>query len=332
MKRSNASLRYQGIDTIFIAGHFEDHVGLFERLRERSIEPYLFTSPAQAPLFGDAMPEGAYIAEKLDENFADWFRERATPSRFLVLSFGARWIFPKETITCLFDSRIVNFHGTRLPLDRGGGGFSWRIMRGDRIGSLLAHMVEPGIDTGSVLRQCSYLFPGSCRKPIDYISHYRQRLLTFVMELIDDLSSGVTFELGTQPDYLSHYLPRLDSAVNASINWSWEADAICRFILAFDDPYPGAMTKLNDQIVHVKDTQLHCGEVPSHPFEKGLVIRHEGDWIVVAAGGQSSLVVETVLDGEGRDCLAQVKVGDRFHTPVDMLDESFAVRARVGPV
>jgi methionyl-tRNA formyltransferase len=331
MTGDRALLQFRELETVFIVGYFEDHAGLFESLRERSIKPYLFTSPAQAEAFGGALPKGAYVTERLDDGFEKWFRERATPSRFLVLSFGARWIFSEEMIAGLFESRVVNFHGTRLPFDRGGGGFSWRIMRGDRIGSLLAHMVEPGVDTGGVLSQRSYLYPGSCRKPIEYILHYRQRLSEFVLGLIDDLSDGASFKPGAQPDYLSHYLPRLESTVNASIDWSWSADEICRFILAFDDPYPGAMTKLMDQFVHVKDAHLHIGEVPSHPFEKGLVIRHDGDWIVVAAGGQNSLIIETVLDAEGRNCLSEVKVGDRFHTPSDMLDKSIAFRARFGP-
>jgi methionyl-tRNA formyltransferase len=331
MKKQEKSLQFQKIDAVFIAGHLGNYSGLCERLRERNIEPHLFTSPSQVDLFGDVLPKDLYVTESLDSKFFAWFHERAQSPNFLVLSFGARWIFSEEIITGLFESKIVNFHGTRLPIDRGGGGFSWRIMRGDRIGSLLVHLVEPGIDTGSILRQRSYVFPSTCHKPIDYITHYRKLLDEFVVGLVDDLSNGVVFELSAQPQHLSHYLPRLDSTVNSAIDWSWDGADICRFILAFDDPYPGAITTVQGRPVHIKDALLHRGEVPSHPFEKGLVIRHEGDWIVVAAGDQNSLIFETVLGVDGSDCLAEIKVGDRFHTPADMLDKSLETRARFGP-
>ena len=38
-----------------------------------------------------------------------------------------------------------------MPLDAGGGGFSWRILRSDRIASFFVHLVDTGIDTGDVL-------------------------------------------------------------------------------------------------------------------------------------------------------------------------------------
>lgn len=331
MTKKSTQFQFPKIDTVFICGHFENHRGLSQRFRELGLETQLFTSPSQADLFEGGVPDEAYVTESLDDDFAAWFRERCPSSNFIVLSFSARWIFSQNIIEELFESKIINFHGTRLPLDRGGGGFSWRIMRGDRIGSLLAHLIEPGIDTGSILRQKSYLFPRSCQKPIDYILHYRQLLEDFAVELVGDMAGDVYFEPIAQPEYLSHYLPRLDSNVNSAIDWSWEGPDIWRFIMAFDDPYPGALTTVQDQVVRVKDVHLHRGEAPSHVFEKGLVIRHEGSWIVVAAGGQNALIVETVIDDENRDILPSIKVGDRFHTPADLLDKSLATRARFGP-
>ena len=83
------------------------------------------------------------------------------------LSFGAAWIFKKNFID-LFKGKLLNLHGSRLPLDRGGGGFSWRIMRGDKIGISLIHQILPGIDTGDIVDYESYLFPENCRIPLDY--------------------------------------------------------------------------------------------------------------------------------------------------------------------
>ena len=66
------------------------------------------------------------------------------------LSFGAAWIFKKEFIK-KFNGKFFNLHGARLPQNRGGGGFSWRIMRGERVGVSLIHKIIPGVDTGDIV-------------------------------------------------------------------------------------------------------------------------------------------------------------------------------------
>ena len=45
----------------------------------------------------------------------------------LFLSVGAAWIFKSDLIN-LLNGRFFNIHGSKLPSDRGGGGFSWRIL------------------------------------------------------------------------------------------------------------------------------------------------------------------------------------------------------------
>jgi len=84
----------------------------------------------------------------------------------LGLSFGAAWIFDESFITA-HNNALVNFHGSRLPKDRGGGGFSWRILRDDPLGYSQAHLITPGIDTGDILLTDEYRFPESCTKPVE---------------------------------------------------------------------------------------------------------------------------------------------------------------------
>ena len=85
----------------------------------------------------------------------------------LGLSFGSIWIF-KEDYIKLFDGRLLNTHGARLPQDRGGGGFSWRILRNERLGYSLIHQVDAGIDTGNIVAVDEYVYPHSCRITLDY--------------------------------------------------------------------------------------------------------------------------------------------------------------------
>ena len=65
-------------------------------------------------------------------------------------SLSAPWIFKKDVID-LFNNRLFNLHGSRLPKERGGGGYSWQILSQNRLGGLSIHRLEEGIDTGNIV-------------------------------------------------------------------------------------------------------------------------------------------------------------------------------------
>ena len=87
----------------------------------------------------------------------------------LGISFGAAWIFNKNIIS-RFKGRLLNSHATRLPQDRGGGGFSWRILNGDQRGCSLIHQIDAGIDTGDIVKDKEYFFPILAKTPYDFIA------------------------------------------------------------------------------------------------------------------------------------------------------------------
>ena len=99
------------------------------------------------------------------------------------ISFGAAWIFKKNFID-LFNGKLLNLHGSRLPLDRGGGGYSWRIMRGDKIGITLIHQILPSIDTGDIIDYKSYVFPEDCRIPFDYYRLHTDKYYSFIKNIL----------------------------------------------------------------------------------------------------------------------------------------------------
>ncbi len=119
----------------------------------------------------------------VEAHIVDHFDDTATKllppltDSWVAISFGARWIFRSEILygTHAFAGRLVNAHGTRLPFDRGGGGFSWRVMRGDRIGCLLLHKVDAGIDTGSVVAFEDYVIARALQTPAEIAADYERR-------------------------------------------------------------------------------------------------------------------------------------------------------------
>ncbi len=270
-----------------------------------------------------------YVTESLDkecENFLDQALDR---KKTLFISIGARWIFKSHHIHDMFHRNLVNFHGARLPYDAGAGSLSWRILKNDRINNMLVHCVDEGIDTGDILSYKTSLFPSYCKIPQDFIDVYRQELLLLYSEFVKDLKSGKSFCRIKQTAYNGTYYPRLNTELNAWIDWHISDDDIYRFINAFDDPYGGAATFLNDSAVRLKGVHRHGGEQNGHPFMAGMVMRCHKDWVVVqTASGDQCLIVEKVLTKDGENILSSLKAGDRFHTPSKYLDDAMSTRVK----
>lgn len=244
----------------------------------------------------------------------------------IALSFGAAWIFKPETIETIFHNRLFNLHGARLPQDRGGGAFSWQILRGNPFGFCLMHQVDGGVDTGDILAYEEFLYPASCRIPLDYEAHYRAKNLHFLQDLFEKLLDEATsFSLISQPEYLSTYWPRLHTPTHSWIDWSMPVEMLDRFICAFDDAYYGAQTTWNDTPIRLKKSMPAYNDGVFHPFQCGLVYRNNGCWLCVVANG-GALIVRSVLDENDRDLMKAIKVGDRFFTPRAKLEEAYKKR------
>ena len=245
------------------------------------------------------------------------------------ISFGAAWIFRKQFID-RFNGRLLNCHGARLPQDRGAGGFSWRILRDERIGVSLIHQIDPGVDTGNIILFEEYTYPHSCRYPIDYqgysIKQY-QKLLTIFFAHVED---GKSFECVTQQEYFSSYWPRLATDIHGYIDWSWMLKDIERFICAFDNPYNGSSTFLNGEKVRLKKCYSSFNDGIFHPFQKGFIYRISEDTIFVATE-QGTLLVNSVLDENGVEIKHNLRVGERFYTPTKYLEEAKQFRAVYTP-
>ena len=235
-------------------------------------------------------------------------------------------------IVGLFQNNIINFHHSRLPIDAGGGGYSWRIMRNDRICNLLAHLIDNSIDTGPILSEKSSIFPSECKIPKDFEDYEDKIFLNFYENIIKNIKLKKKYTLKYQQKSLRRYNPRLNTKINGWINWGINSYDLVNFINAFDDPYEGASTYIKDKMrVYIKKAQLHGGEVRNHPFMSGLIIRHEKDWIVVSTSDQDSIIIEKVLNAKGKNILNELKEGDRFYTSPEQkfLSESTRVKYKI---
>ena len=132
-----------------------------------------------------------------------------------------------------------------------------------------------------------------------------------------------------QAEYLGRYNPRLNTVKNGLIDWSVNSYDLINFINTFEDPYAGASTYLNEGNygkLCIKGCQLHGGDSSNHPFMAGTVTRHDNSWIVVSTSGKHMILIEKVLNAKGKNILPEIKVGSKFYSPNDELQESKSAR------
>ncbi len=241
-------------------------------------------------------------------------------SNTFCLSIGAAWIFKTEIIKKIFKNKLFNLHGTRLPQNRGGGGFSWQIMMGNRLGFCQLHLVDGGIDTGDIVRTQEFLYPPSCRIPKDYENLYCDKNIDFITNFIKEIQQKDTYiETSRQTEYFSSYFPRLDTLDHGWIDWTDNIYQLERFICAFDDPYEGAKCLWNNEIVYIKKVCIDFSDQSFHPYQSGIVYRKNKKYLSVCAAG-GTLIIECIINSRGSSLIQNIKVGDRLSTSSKILD------------
>ncbi len=316
----NNKFSIENLKNIVFLGESKKLKELIEINSSLNIKTIVVTSSHQSKIINKKIKVN--IFDNINSDFKSLINKKCKIKNTLFVSLGARYIFKKDTIENFFLNNLVNFHGTRLPLDSGGAFFSWKIMREDRIDNQLVHLINESLDTGPIIDNELSLFPPSCKIPLDFENYHLENFLNFYKKFIKKIIKGIKFELKPQTNYLGRYNPRLNTDISGLIDWNINPYDLVNFINAFDDPYSGASTYLdngNYGKLFLKKCQLHAGDSSNHPFMTGIVTRHDNNWIVVSTTGKHMLLIEKVLDNKGKNILSKIKPGDRFFTPVDEL-------------
>jgi methionyl-tRNA formyltransferase len=243
----------------------------------------------------------------------------------LAFSIGSPFIIRQDLID-LYGGRILNSHGAPLPEWRGGGGFSWRILAGERRGRTCFHLVTPAIDAGDIVFMRDYEFPAETRYPRDYMAYAVDDARRGLQEMLEGILAGCQFELSSQDEAASTYFPRLDTNSHGWIDWSWPGAMIERFVLAFSHPYSGARTTLQNREIRIFDCRFQTDPRHEHRFFDGLVFRcHEKRCFVACRDGTLSFDVSDVLTER------PIRVGDRLFTPQQKLEAAMQTRATFTP-
>ena len=317
-------------NVVFIGEHncLEQFIKINKSL---NLKTKIITSPDQSRLINKKIE--FEIFKNLNKDFEKFIAKNFNIKETLFISIRSRWIFKKKKIKDFFKFNLINYHPGRLPMYAGRSVHSWQIMNEDRIDCQLFHLIDNdhNIDGGPIIFYEKSILPKECRLPIDLQNYCNEKIVLLYRNFIQLLNKKKQFFLNHQSSYLGSYYPGLYTKNNGWIDWNTNSTQLARFIDAFDDPYLGASTMINNQKVHLKKTHLHGGELSNHPYMSGIVTRHDVNWIVVSTSDENSLLIEVVLNEKKENILKKIKSGDRFYTPPDKILLSKSYRPKYGP-
>ena len=239
------------------------------------------------------------------------------------VSLNSHRIFGADVVE-MFAGRLINYHNTLLPKERGAAAYSWRMMMGRRDTGLSFHRVDAGIDTGDVVMQRRLTLPDSSTCVADDYAAIAGDEAALFADMAALIASGDDWPRLAQDEDVAEYWPRLDTELNGFVDWRWGADAIVRFIRAFDRPYAGASSYLGETRVRLRRARHVGADGSFHPFQAGLIYRQRNGETFIAAGGGAVAVAEIEPEADG--ALPGRLLGRRLHTPAGHLETAMLTR------
>lgn len=318
----NNFFKISDLKYIVIIGWCPNILEILEINQKLNIKTLIVTSPNQKKYFDKKVKINVF--KELNNKFEKFINQHCKIEKTLFLSMSSMFVFKKKQIKFL-KNNLINYFPSRLPYDSGRGGFSWHIMREDKILNNNFHIIDEGINTGAIIFEESKIFPSFCKTPKDYENFKYSEMIFFYKKFVKKIINGDQFLLCKQNTELGRHNPSLNTFQNGFINWDMGSYDLYNFINAFDDPFLGASTFLNRPglgRLFIKKIHLHGGDTGNHPYFSGIVSRKNKDWISVSTNGKHMILIEQVLNSKGRNVLDKIFPGDRFYTPLKYIEKS----------
>ena len=237
-------------------------------------------------------------------------------SNNFILLCNCIFIINKKIIR-LFENRIFNYHLASLPSQRGAAWASWQLMEGSSSSTATIHRVHCEIDKGEIVVE-EDIDLVDCNTPKEFYDKARTKEYRLFEKFLSGINKGFE-KTRMQDERFSRYMPRLETKIHSFIDWSWNAIDIYKFIKAFDDPYEGAQSFIENKLVILKKVNLLKNKsYRFHPYQNGIIYKVNSSSIFIAHQ-EYSLVVDD-LRFEEQDFLIKNLLGKRLYTPYKYLE------------
>ncbi len=199
---------------------------------------------------------------------------------------------------------FVNVHYAVLPEYRGRANVNWAIINGEDYCGITIHAIAPGLDAGNILEQ-QRLPIGAHDTVTDLYAKLnaaqRELLAGAVQRYLDGDPGTAQDERGAT--YCCTRLPE-----DGAIDWSAPTRQVDALIRALTEPYPGALTYLRGEPLHVWRAEVldnpprYVGRIPGRVIK---VTKANGSVDVLTGDGVLRLL-EVQRPGEARRPAAEV--------------------------
>lgn len=206
---------------------------------------------------------------------------------------GWFWLLSR---TLLDDLRceFIGIHTSLLPKFRGGSPLVWSIINGDKIVGTTFFSFTPRMDDGPVWAQSRVKVNKD-----DYISCILDKLenktvQVFHRKYLSVLKGAIVpvEQNHLQATYCMRRFPK-----DGNIDWHRSSGYVYNFIRAQSDPYPGAFTYLDGQMIKIFKARLFKGLYYGVP---GQIARITNDGVYVICADNTAIILEEVQIGPKR--------------------------------
>ena len=200
------------------------------------------------------------------------------PDLIVVVAYGQ--ILPQSVLD-IPRHGCINVHASLLPRHRGAAPINKAIMDGDQETGITTMLMDVGLDTGDMLiKRSTPIHPNETAGEL----HDRLALLgrETMEETLDRLCAGL-LQPEKQDDSQSTYAPMLKKE-DGLIDWNRDARTLHNQVRGLD-PWPGAYTHLNGEVLRLADTRPAQGQ-----GRPGTVLAADAAGIHIACG-QGALVI-----------------------------------------
>lgn len=159
----------------------------------------------------------------------------------------------EEDMLKLSSKLTFNIHGSLLPKYRGRTPHVWAIINNETMTGITAHIIDQGCDTGAILEQIKIPIEENDTGN-DVLLKYNKAYYPLIERTLQKSESGLLTKTEQEEKCATYYGKRTPQ--DGRINWQWTKERIRNWVRAQSNPYPGAFTSYNNEMVVVDVVQF----------------------------------------------------------------------------
>lgn len=212
------------------------------------------------------------------------------------ICFVVGWyrIIPKSVISKVRGG-FVGVHYSLLPAYRGCAPVVWSILNGEKRTGLSVFSFDEGMDTGDIWYQAEveitendYIEDVLRKLDIKLVEFFRQKYLLLMsgdLQPYKQAVCGISYGAKRGP-------------ADGKINWNESADRIHNFVRGQSEPYPGAFTLYDGNILKVWRIKKFEYVMHGYPGQVAFIDKGKKEVVVVCGGNSAVIIGQVEKDGK----------------------------------